>query len=150
MPTPEHTAPILLPPPTISNEYINFVATFELLNPIPHGLLSCLVQNKRCVNYFQVFWVQQSSTFTVEMASSLQTEALCFGSFSSLCLFHESRTYWKQAMKQPHWTVAQSCKLMVVVVVLPLCLPSFSCVCLCVREWSCVFNRRSPVLTILC
>lgn len=83
MPTPEHTAPILLPPPTISNEYINFVATFELLNPIPHGLLSCLVQNKRCVNYFQVFWVQRSSTFTVEMASSLQTEALCFGSFSS-------------------------------------------------------------------
>lgn len=29
-----------------------------------------------------------------------------------LSLFQESRTYWKQAMKQPHSTVTQSCNLM--------------------------------------
>lgn len=103
-----------------------------------------LFQNKRYVNYFEIL---ADSSFHSEDGIKPPNRGSLFCSFSSPRLPHESRTYWKQAMKQPHLAVAQSCNLMWWWYH-SVCLLSH--VCLRVSQLRCVFYRRGPVLTILC
>lgn len=69
-------------------------------NSVPILLPSATITQNLLLN--ELKWV---------MLSRPLTEAVCFGCLSPLLVL-VSRTYWKQAMKQPHSTVTQSCELM--------------------------------------